>query len=248
MIRKSTLSLLTASLLLAMAGCQSPAPASETAVADTTQTQDHGHGHGHGHHHGAANAYMHQSDFEDLVKRFEAPDRETWQKPAEVIAHMGDLTGKTVADLGAGTGYFSVRLAQAGAKVIALDVEQQFVDYLNQRFAQLPQEQAKQLQVRLTPYEHAALEAAEVDQILTVDTYHHFENRIEYFGHLRKTLKPGGTLVIVDFKPGDQPQGPPAEMKIAPDQIEKELKAAGFTTFELDNDLLPYQFILKAGG
>lgn len=233
---------LMASLFLA--GCKEEAAQAQAETPDSTQVEGH---HSHGHHHGHANEYMHQSDFEDLVKRFEAPDRAEWQKPEELIASLGEVKGKRIADLGAGTGYFSVRLAKAGAHVIALDVDQQFVDYLNHRMSELPPTEAANMEVRLTPYEHADLGQAEVDMVLTVDTYHHFEDRVAYFTQLRNTIKPGGTLVIVDFKPGDQPQGPPAEMKIAPDQIEKELKEAGFTTFELNNDLLPYQFILKAG-
>lgn len=232
--------LLAAGLLLA--GCKEEAAQAQSETPDTTQAHR-----GHGHHHGHANAFMHQSDFEDLVKRFESPDRAEWQKPDELIASLGELNGKQIADLGAGTGYFSVRLAKTGAHVIALDVDQQFVDYMNDRMSKLPPAEAANMEVRLTPYEHADLGEGEVDMVLTVDTYHHFENRVAYFTRLRTNIKPGGSLVIVDFKPGDQPQGPPTEMKIAPDQIEKELKEAGFTTFELNNDLLPYQFVLKAG-
>src|SRR5262250_2336948 len=68
----------------------------------------------------AANKHMHEMRFEDLVARFEDPARKEWQKPDEVIAGLGPLSGKTVADIGAGTGYFSFPTAARGAKVIAI--------------------------------------------------------------------------------------------------------------------------------
>ena len=99
--------------------------------ASTPPEPHHGGVTGHGHH-GPADAHMNQASF-DSVARFEDPARETWQRPDAVIAALGPLEGKTVADLGAGTGYFSVRLAQAGARVLAVDVDPRFLDYIARR-------------------------------------------------------------------------------------------------------------------
>ena len=65
---------------------------------------------------------MHHSDFKDLVAHFEDPTRAQWQKPDEVIASLGPLDGKTVADIGAGTGYFAFPIAKKAAKVMAIDI------------------------------------------------------------------------------------------------------------------------------
>lgn len=82
------------------------------------------------HEHGRANKHMHQSSLDDLVKRFESPERDEYQQPDKVLAYLGDIKDKTIMDIGAGTGYFSVKLADHGAHVIAADVDDDFQDYL----------------------------------------------------------------------------------------------------------------------
>ncbi len=81
----------------------------------------------------AANKFMHHADFQQLVAHFEDPARAQWQKPDEVIASLGSLEGKTVADIGAGSGYFTFPLAKKAAKVIAIDIDQRFLDYIEQK-------------------------------------------------------------------------------------------------------------------
>ena len=83
--------------------------------------------------HGGANAHMNEQPFEQLTASFESTERDAWQKPAAVIAALGDLRGKTVMDIGAGTGYFSFRLAEAGAHVIAADVDEQFQEFIERK-------------------------------------------------------------------------------------------------------------------
>ena len=82
--------------------------------------------------------------------------------------------------------------------------------------------------------------------ILIVDTYHHIEGRIEYLKKLKKCLSKDGVLVIIDFKKMKTPPGPPVELRVAQEQVESELKSAGFTIVSADKDLLPYQYIIKA--
>ena len=83
--------------------------------------------------------------------------------------------------------------------------------------------------------------------VLIVNTYHHIENRSDYFAKVKKGLTSEGELVIIDFfKTEDIPVGPPVEHKLSMDQVVAELKKAGFTSFEVVVDLLPYQYIIKA--
>ena len=79
----------------------------------------------------AANQFMHQADFDQLAARFEDPARAEWQKPEKTIASLGPLDGKTVADIGAGTGYFSFPISKQAAKVIAIDIDKRFLDYID---------------------------------------------------------------------------------------------------------------------
>lgn len=191
-----------------------------------------------------ANAYMHQMDFEKLVARFEDPTRAKWQQPKKVIEGLGLRAGKTVADIGAGTGYFAFPIAKKATKVIAIDIDERFLRYIEQK--KTLQKNAANIETRLTAPDSPGLKKAEADVVLIVDTYHHIENRDSYLKKLRKGLRKDGVLVIVDFKKEKTPQGPPLELRLAEPQVESELKAAGFGLVTTDRTMLSYQYIIKA--
>jgi len=192
----------------------------------------------------AANQYMHQADFKELAARFEDPSRAEWQKPEKTIASLGSLDGKTVADVGAGTGYFSFPIAKQAAKVIAIDIDQRFLDYIAQK--KQTQKIGYNIETRLTEPDSSGLKAGEADMVLIVDTYHHIEGRIEYLEKLKTCLRKDGVLVTIDFKKMKTPPGPPVELRVAEEQVESELKSAGFIIVSADKDLLPYQYIIRA--
>jgi cyclopropane fatty-acyl-phospholipid synthase-like methyltransferase len=194
-------------------------------------------------HTGDANKHMHQSSTAELIKRFESKERDAYQKPEEVLNYLGDLSDKTIIDIGAGSGYFSVKLAQKAKKVISADVDQEFLSYIENR---IDKNAIKNIELRKIPYDHAALKAKEVDMIFIVNTYHHIENRKNYFEVARKGLKDNGELVIIDFFKTESPVGPPLEMKIAYNDVIAELRKVGYTNFGVEKDLLPYQYIIKA--
>jgi 2-polyprenyl-3-methyl-5-hydroxy-6-metoxy-1,4-benzoquinol methylase len=83
--------------------------------------------------HGSANEHMNKTSFEDLIKSFEDPERIKTQKPDEAINLLGDIKGKTIMDIGAGTGYFAFRMQKKGAKVIAADVDERFQNFLSKK-------------------------------------------------------------------------------------------------------------------
>lgn len=194
-----------------------------------------------------ANAHMHRNSTEQLINVFNNPKRDKWQKPDLVIAKMGDITEKTVMDLGAGPGYFTMKLADHAAKVIAAEPNQEFVDHLNQ---ELSKEEFKNYQskveVRKIPYDSPLLKPAEVDIILLVNAYHHVENRVEYFKNVLPGLKEGGKLMIVDYTMKTK-HGPPQDHKLAADIALNELKQAGYQINEYDTTTLPRQYIIVAG-
>jgi len=201
------------------------------------------HEHHHGHNH--ANHHMHQHSHKELIALFESPDRAEWQKPQEVLQFLGNVEGQSIMDLGAGSGYFSIPLAKAGAKVIAADVDSMFLAHINERKIS-EQLDDSLLTTRLIPYDNPNLSEAEVDRVLIVNTYHHIENRVKYFKKVRKGLKAEGQLIVIDFFERATPNGPPVEMRIPAKTVSTELKEAGFTTFEENRVLLPEQFILIA--
>lgn len=212
------------------------------------QESSDAHKHAHKHHetgehkHGSANEFMHQSPVAELIERFEAPERDTYQQPDKVMAYLGDISDKKIMDIGAGSGYFSVRLAEKGAAVIAADVDDEFLAYIEKRTSKAA---LTNIETRKIPYDAPSLKEQEVDMVLIVNTYHHIENRTDYFSKVKAGLRENGELVVIDFFAVETPVGP-KHHKIAIDTVVDELKKAGFTSFEVEVDLLPYQYLIKA--
>jgi SAM-dependent methyltransferase len=199
------------------------------------------HGHdmsgGSGHHHSFDNAEM-------WAKEFDAPDRDAWQKPEQVLDELSLERTARVADLGAGTGYFSVRIAKRvpEGKVFAIDIEPDMIRYLRERARR---ENLHALVPVLASAETPNLPEP-VDVVLVVDTYHHIDHRIAYFATLRASLRPGGRLAIVDFK-ADSPNGPPLDHRISPEKATAELDAAGYSLVAT-HLFLPRQYFLVFQG
>jgi SAM-dependent methyltransferase len=193
-----------------------------------------------GHHgHGMPHRFEHA---EEWVSRFEGPDRDAWQKPAVVISALGDLQGKVVADLGAGTGYFVPPLVQAvgeKGRVIALDVEPDMVRYLQKR---VTKSGWKTVEVKQCASTDPGLAPASVDRILVVDVWHHLPERAAYTKKLAAALKPGGGLYIVDFLLTSH-HGPPVQHRLSPAQVIAELRAGGLQA-QQHATTLPDQYIV----
>jgi cyclopropane fatty-acyl-phospholipid synthase-like methyltransferase len=179
-------------------------------------------------------------DAEAWAKSFDDPARDAWQMPDRVIEALQLRPGERVADLGAGTGYFSVRLARSPAapKVYAVDVEPSMVEYVRHRAMQ---EGLSNVFAVLASRDRSNLPEP-VDLVLIVDTYHHLPDRVAYFTALRGLLRPGGRIAIVDFRKG-APSGPPEEFRFTPAQISEELAKAGFR-LEAQHEFLPRQIFL----
>ncbi len=193
--------------------------------------------------HGQANEFMHRSSVEHLIDRFESPERDAYQQPEKVMDYLGDIKDKTVIDIGAGSGYFSVRLAERGANVIAADVDDEFQAFIKSR---IEKENLNNIETRKIPYDAPGLKDQEVDLVLLVNTYHHIEDRPAYFSKVKKGTKTDGELVIIDYFKYDIPVGPPTNHKISIDLVIGELKEAGYTNFTVNVDLLDYQYIINA--
>ena len=182
----------------------------------------------------------HHFDPKESAKSFDDPARDTWQLPDRVIAALNLKRGQIVADIGAGTGYFSIRLArsEAAPTVYAVDIEPSMVSYLRERAA-------KEGLNNVTAVQAAADQPnlpEPVDLILIVDTYHHIGDREAYFRRLVKSLRPGGRVAIIDFKP-DSPEGPPKEFRFPPEKFKSEMGKAGYK-LAAQHDFLPRQQFL----
>ncbi|CAN5180540.1 hypothetical protein BH11MYX1_BH11MYX1_30990 [soil metagenome] len=180
---------------------------------------------------------------ETWAKVFDDPARDAWQQPDRVIAALELGPRMIVADIGAGTGYFSVRLARAvpDGQVIATDIEPDMVRYLTERAAR---EHLENLRAVQTPPADPQLAPGSYDRILVVDVWHHLEDRQGYTRALAAGLRPGGKIAVVDFTL-ESTRGPPREHRLAPDEILADLRSAGLTA-SLSATTLPDQYIVTA--
>jgi cyclopropane fatty-acyl-phospholipid synthase-like methyltransferase len=194
------------------------------------------------HHHDHRGGMPHRFENADQwAKVFDDPARDAWQQPDRVIAALELAPAMTVADIGAGTGYFTVRLARAvpQGQVIATDIEPDMIRYMNERAAR---EQLTNVRAVVTPPADPQLAEASVDRILVVDVWHHLGDRVAYAKALARGLKAGGKLAIVDFKMSSS-HGPPPQHRLAPEAIMSDLRAAGLTSAVSPTDL-PDQYIV----
>lgn len=175
-------------------------------------------------------------------------NRGIWQRPDVVLSVLGDLENKVVADIGAGTGFFTYKILPRAEKVIAIDIEPSFIHYLDSLKAiNLPESQYWRLETRLAePDMPAPIHYQEVDVILVVNTYTYLNDRINYLQSLRENLKPGGKLVIIDFKKKRTPVGPPQDIRMPLYIVEEELYQAGFEYVHTNDTYLDFQYILTA--
>jgi SAM-dependent methyltransferase len=187
-----------------------------------------------------------EGSFESLVADYESKDRVIWQKPDLVIAQLGDLEGKTVADIGAGTGYFTFRLVPRAGKVIGIDIDQRFIDFMESVKLRLDEHYRDRFETRLAKADDPLLKPGEADAVLIVNTYGYIGDRVRYLGKLRQGMSAGAQLVIIDFKKNYMQVGPPEEYKVSSGQVQRELESAGFTITRIDNTSLDYQYIVLA--
>jgi cyclopropane fatty-acyl-phospholipid synthase-like methyltransferase len=179
-------------------------------------------------------------DPERYAKSFDDPARDAWQMPDRVIESLGLAPTASVADIGAGTGYFSMRLAKAvpNGTVYAVDIEPKMLEYMRKRAA------AEHL-ANVTPVLAGGSSPnlpKPVDTVIVVDTFHHIPNRVAYFSALKTSLTGPRRVAIVDFRK-DAPDGPPPQFRFEANEIVGEMKQAGYE-LEAKHDFLPRQYLL----
>jgi 2-polyprenyl-3-methyl-5-hydroxy-6-metoxy-1,4-benzoquinol methylase len=172
--------------------------------------------------------------------------RSSWQKPQLVIDKLGDLSDKVVADIGAGSGFFSFRIAFKAKKVIAMDIDPQMIGLIELQKGNLPQELTSKIQTRLVSAQDPRLTKGEADIIIMINTASYITDLKQYFTTLSDECLKGNKLLIVDFKDtknelilGDNP-------KLDPQEVKSFLELSGFKTIEVDERTLEYQFIILA--
>jgi ubiquinone/menaquinone biosynthesis C-methylase UbiE len=130
---------------------------------------------------------------------YEGGGRDTWQQPERVIEALALAPGQQVADLGSGTGYFTGRLGRAvspGGRVYAVDVDADVQEELRER---MTEESVDNVEIVMASFDDSKLPDASVDLVLTVSTFHHFEDRPVYFRNLKRVLREGGRVAVIEY-------------------------------------------------
>lgn len=177
-------------------------------------------------------------------------NRDAWQKPDEVLRALGLQPGQVVADLGAGTGYFTFRLAEAvrpGGRVIAQDIDAAALRSILRRARTLAREatdpsQAPNVDVALGLPDYTGIASDTVDVAFICNVYHHVRDRSAWVRDVYRIVKSGGRVVLIDFYKRPTP-GPPVAMRISEDQARREWEAGGFRHVETLT-FLPYQYMM----
>jgi ubiquinone/menaquinone biosynthesis C-methylase UbiE len=172
--------------------------------------------------------------------------RAIWQKPGMVIDRLGDISDKTIADIGAGTGYFSLKLAYKAKKVIAVEIEPELLLYIDSSKVKLPEDKRKRIETRLASADNPNLHAEEADIIVIINTIAYIEDIPKYLMTLKKGLKMDGIIMVIDYKMKRLPiNAPPKTERVYLDKLEDMFIDAGYKIIKTDDTSLDYQYILK---
>jgi SAM-dependent methyltransferase len=175
----------------------------------------------------------------------ETPDRAAWQKPEQIMDALKIADGAHVADIGAGGGFFTIRLADRvgpNGRVYAQDVQPPMIEAIKRR---VTREGFQNVETVLGTATDPRLPPGSVDAILFVDGYQEVDegNRVPFLRNLARALKPGGRLGIVNYKPGRGGPGP--DVRVPSAVVEADARAAGLRV--IDRADLPFQYLLVLG-
>ena len=178
----------------------------------------------------------------------EGPDRDEWQQPERLMDHLGIFTGARVADVGAGGGWFTIRLAERVGQngvVYAEDIQLQMIELIDRRMAR---EGRRNVQTILgTPSDTRLNPPGDLNAVIMVDTYPQIREPVKLLKSIAAALAPKGKLGIVDFRPdGSGGPGPDISERISADVVKQQAAAAGLTLLA-DEQFLKYQYFLVFG-
>lgn len=176
----------------------------------------------------------------------EGPDRDAWQRPDQIMDALGIADGATVADLGAGAGWFTIRLARRvgpNGRVYAEDIQPQMIEAITRR---IQREGLRNVTTILGAPDDPRLPAGKLDAVLMVNVYHELEDPVALLRNVARSLAPKGRLGIVDFTKDGGGPGPPLDERVDPERIMRDAEAAGLRRLARET-FLRYQFLLVFG-
>ncbi len=190
---------------------------------------------------------LNNEEKETYVQTGSSLGRDSWQKPELVIQALGDISAKTIVDIGAGTGYFTFRLAFKAKKVIAAEIDVNMIELMEIFKANLPNDIQERIEIRMVEPMDPKLSPEEADVVILINTITYIKNPIEYLQTLLKYLPDHGEIMIVDFKRKFiDVDAPPMAERLHSDTLVVWLEKAGFSKIEDFQNILDHQYIIKA--
>ena len=183
----------------------------------------------------------------ELLGQLEGPDRDLYQRPEQIMDALQIGEGSVVADLGAGGGWFTVRLASRvgpNGRVYAEDIQEQMINAIGRRVELLG---LKNVIPKLGSPVDPQIPAGTLDAVLIVDAYHEVEQPVALLKNVAKTLKPNAVIGIVNYKKDGGGPGPAMDERVDAEKVIADAKAAGLELRRRDNNILPYPYLLIFG-
>lgn len=173
------------------------------------------------------------------VAVLESEDRRLWQKPDQVLNAVELKPNWVAADLGCGSGYFTLPLAQKVRKVYAIDVQQEMLSFLEVKIRRF---NIRNVELLLSKPNRIPLETESVDLIVSINTLHEFDDKEKMIAEMRRVVKKGGRLLIVDFKKEETGFGPPVRIRVSETRAVRLFEERSFALSKVKE--LPYHYLL----
>ncbi|MCP8303959.1 MAG: methyltransferase domain-containing protein [archaeon] len=169
----------------------------------------------------------------------EREERKIWQDPEEILGVVEIKPDFVAADLGCGSGFFTVPLSQKVKKVYGIDIQREMLEFLEQKIRRL---KIRNIEPLLSKENEIPLKDESLDLLVSINTLHEFDEKERMAEEMRRVLRRYGKLLIVDFKKEDTGFGPPVTIRVSKEQAKSLFEKKGFTTLR-SKDLM-YHYLL----
>jgi ubiquinone/menaquinone biosynthesis C-methylase UbiE len=170
----------------------------------------------------------------------ESEDRKTWQNVDEILGLIELKQNYLVADLGCGSGYFTIPISYKVKKIYGIDVQREMLDFLEQKINRYA---LGNIELLLSKDDKIPLDDESMDLLITINTLHEFRTKEKVIEEIKRVLKTGGKAIVIDFKKKNMDFGPPPEIRISKIKAKQLFEEKGFK-FVKSHELLYHYLII----
>ncbi len=177
--------------------------------------------------------------------KLDKPERQKWQNIEDFIKILEPFENMVFVDIGVGTGYFAIPVAKRfpNVKIIGADIQPEMLDILKEK---VKKEKLDNIEPVLSEENKVPIEDKIADRVLVANVFHGLHHPQNFLKEVKRILKDGGKLIVIDWKPIETEEGPPLHERLEPEAVAKELEKAEFKDINIDNETYPYHYIITA--